>query len=153
MIKETANNFEHVQYTSLEDELDRVSDIKGLASVHQLKSLLGDKCRTADCSSNIIDIKTTQVGYCIKLKWCCENGHEQMWYSSRFYSSGLDINYATDTALILSGGQLNQFHRFCTFLNIGTTSVTEFYANQRLYVSPVVQQCYDTEVDEVMDVM
>ncbi len=60
-----------------------------------------------------------------------------------FYAAGFTVNYVVDTALLLSGGQITQFKRFCDFSGIGKCSSTSFYRNQRLYVSPTVDQEFE----------
>ena len=83
------------------------------------------------------------AGYVIKLEWFCEDEHSEYWYSSEFYGSGFAVNYMVDTALLLSGGQINQFHCFCKFLKLGKASPSTFYRNQKLYAIPAIEQCYN----------
>ena len=62
-----------------------------------------------------IHIFNLLAGYLIKLEWFCEDEHRDYWYSSQLYGSWFANNYILDTALLLSGGQINQFHRFESF--------------------------------------
>ena len=87
----------------------------------------------------------------MKLEWFCEKGHRDFWYSSPFYASGFVNNYLIESALILSGGQINQFSRFCKFVNLGKPSISSFYNNQKLYVNPAVQQQYDEKETEIIN--
>lgn len=127
-------------YGDLSEELVKVKEVKCVAALSQLMSLLGTKCRDAKCNESFRDISHSVIQYCIKLECICKKGHRWIWYSSPFYAAGLAVNYIVDTALLLSGGQITQFKRFCTFSGIGKCSSTSFYRNQRLYVSPTVDQ-------------
>ena len=86
----------------------------------------------------------------MKLEWFCLKGHRDFWYSSPFYASGFVNNYLIESAIILSGGQINQFSRFCKFINLGKASVTSFYNNQKLYVNQAVQQQYGKKEEEII---
>ena len=66
-------------------------------------------------------------GYILKLEWFCSAKHKDYWYSPQIYGSGFAINYVLDTALIVSGWQINQFQR-------------SVYRNQRLYAIPTIEQ-------------
>ena len=90
-------------------------------------------------------------GYCAKLVWFCEMGHRGVWYSSGFYAAGFAVNYVTEGALLLAGGSITQFKRFCKFSNLGCSSMTSFYTNQRLYVSPTVDQEFNEQRDKLID--
>ena len=54
-------------------------------------------------------------------------------YSSSFYAAGLAVNYVVDTSLLLPGGQITQFKRFCIFcaqnhlhdVGVGTRGLNE----------------------------
>ena len=128
------------KYGNLSEELEKVNEVKCVAALSQLMSLLGTKCRQEKCNESLRDKQHSVIQCCIKLECICKKGHRWTWYSSPFYSAGLAINYVVDTSLLLSGGQITQFKRFCTFSGIGKCSSTSFYRNQRLYVSPAVDQ-------------
>ena len=132
--------FTHASYGDLTDELQKINDTKCIAAVNQLKILIGKNCHVDACDAKIISIQHFTLQYCLKLEWVCSNNHRQIWYSSPFYAAGLVINYLVDTSLLLSGGTVTQFKRFCNFINLGKCSSTSFYRNQRLYVSPTVDQ-------------
>ncbi len=137
-------------YGDLSDELKVINEEKCVASLSQLKILLGCKCRFKKCCADIKTVSHKTVGFCLKLERFCEEDHRGVWYSSPFYAAGLAINYVVHTALILSGGQVNQFRRFVKFGKIGTCSVTSFYENQRLYVSPAVDQEFNEMRNEML---
>ena len=48
------------------------------------------------------------------------------------------------TAVVLSGNHFTKIQQFCRFFNIGVLSRTSFYAYQRLYICPAIDQ-YFTE--------
>ena len=80
-----------------------------------------------------IHIFSLLAGYIIKLEWFCEDDeYRDYWYLLEFYRCGFAVNYMVDTALLLSGDQINQFHRFCKFLKLGKVSLSRFYRNQKL---------------------
>ena len=135
-----SKNYARQDYGDLSDEIMKVNEVKCVAALSQLISLLGTKCRHENCNESFKDIRNFVVQYCIKLECICKKGHRWVWYSSPFYAAGLAINYIIDSSLLLSGGQITQFKRFCTFSGIGRCTSTSFYRNQRLYVSPTVEQ-------------
>lgn len=89
-------------------------------------------------------------GYVLKLEWFCSTKHRDYWYSSQIYGSGFAINYVLDTALIGSGGQINQFQRFSKFVNLGKVSPTSFYRNQRFYAIPTIEQEFEEMRDTII---
>lgn len=133
-------SYSRCKYGDLSDEKQVISEAKCVASVSQLKVLLGVHCRHPECASKIKSVFHKVIGFCIKLEWFCDKAHRGIWYSSPFYASGLAINYVMHSSLLLSGGQLNQFKRFSKFANVGNCSATTFYENQRLYASTAVDQ-------------
>ena len=139
------------KYGGLSDEKQLISEAKCAASVSQLKVLLGSHCRQPGCSSTIKTVLHKVIGFCVKLEWFCTKEHRGIWYSSQFYASGLAINYVIYSSLTLSGGQFNQFKRFCKFANIGNCSATTFYENQRLYASTAVDQEFKELRQEIVD--
>ena len=48
-----------------------------------------------------------------------------------------------DTALLLSGSQINQFHRFLKFLKLSKLSPIRFQRNQNLHALQTIEQCYN----------
>eukprot|EP00112_Aurelia_sp_Birch-Aquarium-sp1_P000731 Seg1070.15 transcript_id=Seg1070.15/GoldUCD/mRNA.D3Y31 product="hypothetical protein" protein_id=Seg1070.15/GoldUCD/D3Y31 len=135
----------------LNDEHKVISDVKYIASVGQLALLLGDKCRTNGCSAALATVSHSFCGLCVKLEWYCSVRHRGIWYSSPFYAAGLAVNYILESALFLSGGQVNQFKRFCKFVNLGKVSATSFNENQRFYVATAVEQEFSELRDSVVD--
>ena len=152
MISESDVFTQH-HYGDLTDEKDKITEMKCIASITQLKKLLGRRCHFEDCNEELMTINEKYCGFCIKLDWCCNAGHRDIWYSSPFYAAGLSINYIIQSALLLSGGQLNQFQRFCKFANIGNCSSTSFHENQRLFVAPTVQQEFNELRESIIDEM
>ncbi|XP_057291839.1 uncharacterized protein LOC130614426 [Hydractinia symbiolongicarpus] len=140
-------------YGSLDDEFKKIDDPKCIASTRQLEYLLGDTCHEKDCNAQIVNIESFYIGYTIKLTWKCLKGHKDFWYSSPIYGSGFVINYIVESALVLSGGQINQFSRFCKFVQLGKPNISTFYKNQKLYVSPAVQQTYDDIEHDIIESM
>lgn len=138
-----ASRFSSMQYGDLNEELEKIASVKCLATLDQLKALLGNVCRTAGCGASLFKIDHYVLQYCLKLEWFCTNKHRGIWYSSPFYAGGLAVNYIVDTALLMSGGQITQFKRMCKFINLGKPTITSFYRNQRLYVSPTVEQGFN----------
>ena len=49
------------------------------------------------------------------------------------------------TAILFSGGQINQFHRFCNFAKIGNCCISTFNLNQRMCASTTVDQEYNEQ--------
>ena len=145
--------YESACYGDLSDERASITEIKSIASTAQLKALLGDRCRHDGCSAKITNVNDKVCGCCLKLEWWCSQGHRGIWYSSKFYSSGLVINYIVQSAILISGGSVNQFKRFCNFVSLGNCCSTTFHVNQRLYVSPAIDQefheCRNQTVNEV----
>ena len=137
-------------YGNLEDERDVVLEEKCVASINQLKALLGTRCHQSDCIAELATITHKTIGFCVKLEWMCKNGHRDIWYSSRFYASGLAINYIVQTAILLSGGQISQFRRFCNFAKIGNCCISAFNLNQRLYASTAVDQEYNEQRNSII---
>ena len=82
-------------------------------------------------------------GYVLKLQWLCYTKHRDYWYTSKIYGSWFAINYVLDTALIVSGGEINQLQRFSKFVSLGRVSATSFYRNQRLYAIPTIEQGFE----------
>ncbi|XP_065060234.1 uncharacterized protein LOC135687568 [Rhopilema esculentum] len=144
------DHFQSVSYGDIGDEIKAVSEPKCFVTIMQLKVLLGGKCRVQHCSKAITSIEDKMCGYCVKLVWFCEMGHRGVWYSGGFYAAGFAINYVIDGALLLAGGSITQFKRFCKFSNLGSSSTTSFYTNQRLYVSPTVDQEFNEERDRII---
>ena len=132
--------YTHAKYGDLGDETQRICDMKCITSLHQLKILLGNSCRFENCNATLARVNHYVQQYCIKLEWICCKDHRGFWYSSQFYGPGLAINYIFNTSLLLSGGQITQFNRFCNFCNLAKCSPSAFYRNQRLYVSSAVEQ-------------
>ena len=133
----------HANCGDLSEENSKIDEIKGIATLNQLTALVGDSCRETNCSASIAKIDHHVLQCCLKFEWYCKRNHRGIWYSSPFYGAGLAVNYVVDSAILLSGGQITQFKRFCSFSNIGRCSTTSFYRNQRLYVSPAVEQEFD----------
>ena len=144
------DHFQSVSYGDIGDEIKAVSEPKCFVTIMQLKVLLGDKCRVQHCSKAITSIEDKMCGYCVKLVWFCKMGHRGVWYSSGFYAAGFAINYVIEGALLLAGGSITQFKRFCKFSNLGSSSTTSFYTNQRLYVLPTVDQEFNEERDRII---
>ena len=139
------------KYGGLSDEKQVISEAKCIASVSQLKVLLGIHCRHSGCSSYIKSVLHKVIGFCVKLEWFCDKAHRGVWYSSPFYASGLAINYVMHSSLLLSGRQFNKFKRFCKFANVGNCSGTTFYENQRLYASTAVDQEFKELRQDIID--
>ena len=146
-----SGSFVRCSYGSLEDENNLIDDQKCISSVSQLKALVGKKCRMENCDGDITDISHKVCGFCVKLEWVCHKNHRSIWYSSPFYAAGLALNYIVEGALLLSGGQINQFRRFCQFANIGKCSTASFYQNQRLYVSTAVDQEFEELREQIIN--
>ena len=70
-----------------------------------------------------------------------------------FYALRLAMNYVMHSSLLLSGGQFNQFKRFCKFSNVGNCSASSFYENQRLYSSTAVEQEFKEVKQEIINEM
>ena len=142
--------YANAKYGDLGDETQKICDMKCITSLHQLKILLGNRCRFENCNAALARVNHYVLQYCIKLEWICCKDHCGFWYSSQSYGPGLAINYIVNTSLLLSGGQITQFNRFCNFCNLGKCSPSAFYHNQRLYISPAVEQEFQEQRDEVM---
>eukprot|EP00795_Rhopilema_esculentum_P009977 gene9977-18600_t len=144
------DHFQSVSYGDIGDEIKAVAEPKCFVIMMQLKVLLGDKCQVQHCSKAITSIEDKMCGYCVKLVWFCEMGLRGVWYSSGFYAAGFAINYVIEGALLLVGGSITQFKRFCKFSNLGSSSTTSFYTNQCLCVSPTVDQEFNEERDRII---
>ncbi len=145
-----SSHFSSFQYGDLSEELEKIKNVKCIATLDQLTTLLGDVCRVEGCASPLLKVNHYVIQYCIKLEWFCTKKHRGYWYSSPFYAAGLAVNYIVDTALLMSGGQITQFKRMCSYLNLGKPSVTSFYRNQRLYVLPTVEQGFNEMRTNIM---
>ena len=98
------SGFGSVQYGDLSDEMAKINDVKCVASINQLRALVGTSCRFSGCEARLLDIKHHILQYCVKVEWTCFRGHCEFWYSSPFYGAGFSINYIVDTCVMLSGG-------------------------------------------------
>lgn len=173
--------YTYLKYGSLDDEMKLVQAEKCITFVWSLLQLLGDKCREQSCSAVIAEdsIQVTRCGFCLKIEWKCEDGHDGKWYSSPIYGSGFGINYLVNTAVLVSGGSITQFHRFCDFLHLLRESQDSFYRyvnialvhyvsmnlkpmhrfcgfsfiiyrNQRFYAAPAINQMFQEGQDELL---
>ena len=165
--------YKHIRYGDLSDELKLINEGKCIVYIWSLVQLLGEKCRETSCSAAIQESHVTACGFCIKITWKCINGHPGIWYSSPIYGSGFGINYLVNTALLVSGGNVTQFHRFCDFLNLCRESQDSFYRymyglilftpytdqshdsftchrNQRYYAAPAINQMYKERQREIV---
>ena len=118
--------YKHIRYGSLQDELKLINERKCFTYVWSLLQLLGEKCRERSCFASIKTTNVVDCGYCVKLEWKCAEGHHETWYSSPPYASSFSINYLINTALLVSGGSIAQFHRFCDFLGLMHESQDSF---------------------------
>ena len=119
--------YKHIRYGSLQDELKLINERKCFAYIWSLLQLLGEKCREKSCFASIETTNVLNCGYCVKLEWKCAEGHHGTWYSSPPYASGFGINYLINTALLVSGGTIAQFHHFCDFLGLMRENQDSFY--------------------------
>ena len=119
--------YAHITYGDLSEEMNLVHADKCIVFVECLLQLLGVSCRTASCSAALEDVQVIDCGYGMKLEWKCVVGHIEKWYSSPFYGSGFGTNYLVNTAVLVSGGSIQQFHRFCNFLTLRHESQDSFY--------------------------
>ena len=126
--------YAHIRYTDLADELKLVEKPKCIAYIWALLQLLGEKCREHSCTASILDTQVAHCGFCVKITWKCADGHPGSWYSSPIYGSGFGINYLVNTALLVSGGAVTQFHRFCDFLRLCRESQDCFYRYSHVHV-------------------
>lgn len=132
-----ADVYAHIEYGSLEDEMKLVQADKCIVFAWLLLQLLGNTCREPSCPA-LLDVQVVRCGFCVKLVWKCSGGHAGSWYASPIYASGFGINYLVNTAVLVSGGAISQFHRFCDFLHIFHESQDSFYR----YVCTHLQSLY-----------
>ena len=122
-----------------------VMDKRIICSPNKLLELFGKFCQEDGCGKEY-HFTTTTIGCCLSIFAQCSNGHCRKWLSSdkipstkgEIYRDNLDFA----TAVVLSGNHFTKIQQFCRFSNIAVLSRTSFYAYQRLYICPAIDQYF-----------
>ena len=122
-------------------------DKRIICSPNKLLELFGKFCQEDGCGKEYHFTNTT-IGCCLSIVAQCSNGHcRKSWSSDKIPSTKGEIyrdNLDFATAVVLSGNHFTKIQQFCRFFNVAVLSRTSFYAYQRLYICPAIDQ-YFTE--------
>jgi len=128
---------------------EQASSVKIICYLDKLIELVGCHCR--ECHLPCRLVKRRLFGCSITIRTECEAGHVFMWSSSPVMKNAnnamiYECNMAFASSVLLSGNNFYKIHQLCRFLDLKCISLSTFFAYQRLFLCPVIQNFYDSNV-------
>ena len=102
------------------------------------------------CRNPVAEVKKFKDGSSLKISVTCMNHCSYTW-SSQPSASGLAVgNLLIAAAILFSGMTYQRFIQWSSLLNVATISQATFYAIQRTYLWPVIQEAWITHQESLL---